>query len=142
MYIFEPIDMINYNVTLDTYTIEDETFNTTYDKSEPYKKVQMNIDKFFQMINRHDYITSYNCLAGSFKNRSVKTEQDFINTAKKSFYTYNKVSYISIDELGNNTYSYKIKLFDLTGKNVKEKNVTIVMQLLEDRNFVMSFSIE
>ena len=47
-------------IKLDTYTIPTEKFKTEYDKAESEKKVQMNIDKFIQMVNRHDYKTSYN----------------------------------------------------------------------------------
>ena len=42
----------------------------------------MNVDKFFQMINRKDYKTSYKCLADSYKNNYFKTENDFANFVK------------------------------------------------------------
>ena len=37
----------------------------------------MNIDKFFQMINRQDYDAAYNCLAQSYRNNYFTTEEEF-----------------------------------------------------------------
>ena len=141
-YIFIEYAIMDYTFQLDTYTIETDKFKTTYDSADSYKKVQMNIDKFFQMINRQDYRTSYSYLANSFKSKNVKSEQDFENIVKRTFFKYNKVGYTSVDELGSNTYAYKITLTDLTAQDATEKNVIIIMRLLGDTNFEMSFSIE
>ena len=100
----------------------------------------MNIDKFFQMINRQDYKTSYECLAQSYKNNYFKTEESFENYVKNNFFTYNKVSYEDVEQKGDKLYVFTIKLTDLTGENKETKEVTIVMQLNEDLNFEMSFS--
>ena len=102
----------------------------------------MNIDKFFKMINRHDYKTAYSCLATSFKNNYTLTGEKFIEAVKNKFFTYNNVEYVKCDEVGNNTYAYEIKLTDLTGNNQEEKTITIIMKLNDEDNFEMSFDIE
>ena len=141
-YIFDAKSIMDYTVKLDTYTISTEKFSTTYSGSSNDKRVQMNIDKFFKMINRHDYKTAYSCLATSFKNNYTLTGEKFIEAVKNKFFTYNNVEYVKCDEVGNNTYAYEIKLTDLTGNNQEEKTITIIMKLNDEDNFEMSFDIE
>ena len=140
LYIFEQTSPLDFSLKLDTYTIATEKFKETYNSSKDSYKCQMNIDKFFQMINRQDYKTSYECLAQSYKNNYFKTEESFENYVKNNFFTYNKVSYEDVEQKGDKLYVFTIKLTDLTGENKETKEVTIVMQLNEDLNFEMSFS--
>ena len=74
-YIIKEKAIMNYTIGFDTYTILTEKFKETYDKSGDEYKCQMNINKFFQMINRKDYKTSYKCLADSYKNNYFKKNQ-------------------------------------------------------------------
>lgn len=141
LYIFDEYNQ-NQKVVfkLDTYTITTDKFKETYNSAQEEKRVQMNIDKFFQMINRQDYTNSYNCLDDSFKNNYYSSEKMFSNYIKNNFYRYNKVAYKSVEEEGNNIYAYKIELSDITGENSDTKTVTIIMKLEDDMNFKMSFS--
>lgn len=139
-YIFDTIDALNYNVSLDTYIINTEKFITTYESSPNEQKVQMNIDKFFQMINRQDYRTSYSVLDESFKIKNIKTQADFEKIVKNRLFKYNSISFADYKDLGSNTYAFNIKLSDLTKQKDGEINMTIIMQLKEGTDFVMSFS--
>ena len=142
LYIFDAQNPLDYTIKLDTYTLDEEKFITEYNKASVSQKVQMNIDKFFQMINRHDYRTSYNCLATSFKNKNNITIETFENMAKSMFWDYNKINFIKFEEVGNNVYVYNISLTDLTETQSGAKNVEIVMKLKDSREFEMSFSSE
>ena len=139
-YIFDAVDALKYNVSLDTYTIDGEKFNSTYSGASEDQKVQMNIGKFFDMINRHDYRTSYSCLADSFKNNSVKSEKDFENTIKNNLFTFNNYKVNELKSIGSKTYECQLSVKDDTESNIDTINMTIIMQLQEDKNFVMSFS--
>lgn len=139
LYIFEQTTPLDFTLKLDTYTITTDKFKETYETAEDTKKIQMNIDKFFQMINRQDYINAYNCLAQSYKNNYFKTESEFTEYAKTNFYTYNRVSYLSCEQKGNKLYIFKIRLEDITGENTEKKEIKIVMQLNEGLDFEMSF---
>ena len=139
LYIFDEKGIMDYTLKLDTYTIPTEKFKETYNNAESYKKVQMNIDKFFQMINRQDYKTAYSCIAQSYKNNYFKTEEEFITYAKNNFYTYNDVTYKNYEQKGSNLYTFNINLSDLTKENSEEKEIKIIMQLNDDLNFEMSF---
>ena len=139
LYIFDEKGILDYTLKLDTYTIPTEKFKETYAEAEDYKKVQMNIDKFFQMINRQDYKNAYNCLAESFKNNYFKSEDEFTQYAKNKFFTYNKITFQSYEQNGNKLYIFKIKLEDITGENTDKKEIQVIMQLNEDLNFEMAF---
>lgn len=141
-YIFNAKSIMDFTVELDTYTIPTKKFSTTYSSSSNEKKVQMNIDKFFKIINRHDYKTAYGCLATSFKNNYTLTGRKFIEVVQNKFFKYNNVQYVKCEEVGNNIYAYEIKLTDLTGENQEERTITIIMKLNDDENFEMSFDIE
>lgn len=141
-YIFKENYIMDYTFKLDTYTIITENFEKTYKTANSEKKVQMNIDKFIQMINRHDYITSYNCLADSFKSNYFKTQEEFENYIKNNFFAHNKLKFKNFEEKGNNIYACTIQLTDLTGENSEIKEITIIMKLNDNLDFEMSFSIE
>lgn len=139
LYIFDEKNVLNFSLKLDTYTITTDEFKETYEKADDTKKVQMNIDKFFQMINRQDYANAYNCLAQSYRNNYFKTEGEFEKFAKTNFFTYNKIIFQSYEQKGNKLYVFKIKLEDITGENTDKKEIQIIMQLNDDLNFEMSF---
>lgn len=138
--IFDEKSPNHFTIKLDTYTIPTENFKETYNKSENDYKGQMNIDKFFQMINRQDYTTAYSCLAQSFKNNYFKTEEQFKEYVKNNFFTYNKVTYQTYEQKGSNIYTYKINLEDITKESTAKKEVKIIMQINENFDFEMSFS--
>ena len=139
-YIFDAVDTLKYHVSLDTYTIEGEKFNSTYSGASEDQKVQMNIGKFFDMINRHDYRTSYSCLADSFKNNSVKSENDFENIIKNNLFKFNNYKVNELKSIGSKTYECQLTVGNNTGSDIDIIKMTIIMQLQEDKNFVMSFS--
>ena len=140
-YIFDESSTMQYTVQLDTYTIPTEKFKTEYDKAESEKKVQMNIDKFIQMVNRHDYKTSYNCIADGFKNNYFDTQDKFENYIKNAFFEYNNFEFENIEQKGNNLYTCTVTLTDLTGNSNDTKKITIIMQLNDNYDFKMSFGV-
>lgn len=142
LYIFNDYyDKENLEIKLDTYTITTENFASTYEQAEDTEKVQMNIDKFFQMINRQDYKTSYNCIAESFKNNYFATEEEFIQFAKERFFLYNKIEFKNCNKRGSNLYVFDVELTDISGENSEAKKVSIIMQLNDNMDFEMSFGI-
>lgn len=139
-YIFNESSIMNFTIKLDNYTIPTDKFKETYINSNDEKKVQMNIDKFFQMLNRHDYRSSYNCLADSFKNNYFNTEEEFEEYAKDKFFSYNKIEFKSCEKAGADIYVFKVKIIDLLDED-NQSEVSIIMQLKDDFDFKMSFDI-
>jgi hypothetical protein len=142
VYIFKAIAVMDYTLLLDNYTIPTENFKTTYNQADDEKKVQMNIDKFIQMINRHDYTNSYKCISEGFKNNYFNTQDKFENYIKNTFFNYNKFEFNNIEKKGNNLYTCNFSITDLTGQNTETRKITIIMQLKDNLNFEMSFAID
>lgn len=139
-YIFNETSPMQFNVILDTYTIEQEKFTEEYNKANNQKKVMMNIDKFFQMINNKDYTTAYNCLADSFKQNYFKTEESFKIYIKNNLYKYNNVTYVTYNDKLSSVYGYSLILTNKQDTS-KSKEFNIVMKLKEATDFEMSFEI-
>lgn len=139
-YIFNENFVMDYTVKFDTYTIMTDKFKTTYEAASNEQKVQMNIDKFIQMMNRQDYRTSYNCIADSFKNNYFETQEEFGEYVKDKFFTYNKFEFENIEQKGNNIYVCSLKLTDLTEENMEIKEIDIIMKLNDNFDFEMSFA--
>lgn len=139
-YIFTENGVMDYTVILDTYTINLPQFLEKYENGNEQVKVGMNIEKFISSINMKDYKYAYNCLADSFKANSYQTQESFEEYVKSNFFEKNKIEYESFSKEGEN-YIYEIKISDEQGISQDVKNVTIIMQLKEGTDFVMSFSI-
>lgn len=140
-YIFKVTNVMNYEVSLDAYTITTDKFKETYEKAEDEDKVKMNVDKFIQMINRHDYRTAYNCIASGFKSNYLDTQEKFENYMKNIFFEYNKIEFKNMEKKGSNLYTCTLNVTDLTGESSDTKNITVIMQLNNELDFEMSFGI-
>lgn len=139
LYIFDENEEKSIDIKFDTYTLKSEVFTNKYIKSTDEEKVQMNIDKFIQMINRHDYRTSYNCIADSFKNNYFKTQEEFQNYIGNNFYIYNKFAFKSCEKKAADIYVCKVQLTDYMNENSEIKEINVIMQLGDNLDFKMSF---
>ncbi len=137
-YIFNIKGIMDYEVILDTYTVDLPQFIEKYENSNEQVKVGMNIEKFKEAINMKDYRYAYNCLADSFKSNKFNTQEEFSNYVTNNFFEENELEYNTIKKEGENFICNAI----LSDKNGNQKNITIIMQLKENTNFVMSFSFE
>lgn len=130
-----------YKVKLDTYTIPTEKFTTTYTSSSNQKKVMMNVDKWVQMLNNRDYTAAYNLLDETYKNNAFGSEEQFETTMREKLPLHYKVEYSNFSE-ENETYMLDITLTDITEEEEGSVQISIIMQLKEDLDFVMSFSFQ
>ncbi len=139
-YIFLEETAGNYRVVLDTYTINIPSFLEKYNEASEEIKVGYNIQKIFDAINDGDYKYVYNKLDDTFKSNNFKTQADFEKYVKQNFYENNSISHERCEKNGN-TYMY-----DITIKNKADEkqtiNKTIIMQLKEGTDFVMSFNVK
>ncbi len=140
LYIFDEITPMQFHLKLDTYTLITDKFEQTYKKSDDIKKVQLNIDKIIKMINAYDYINIYNYLSDGFKENYFRTESEFEEYIKSSFFRYNKVSYKDVSKRGTNIYVATIEVSDLTEESSEIKELSIIIQLNDEFDFEMSFS--
>lgn len=135
-YIFTASSIMDFDVILDTYTIDLPEFTEKYNSATDQQKVALNIDKFMQAINAKDYKYAYNCLANSYKNNYFKTQAEFETYAKENFYGSSTVGYSEFGVQGD-YYTYSVVLTD--EETGEQKNKTFIIQLGEGTEFVLSF---
>lgn len=135
-YIFNITSAMQYTIILDVYTIDLPEIAEQYQSTDEKGKVQINIQKVIQAVNDNDYKYLYSKLDETFKNNNfsnIDKFKDFINT---KFYNLNKIQNATYNQDGN------IYICDLQISNENEtKTVRILIRLLEDANYVISFSI-
>lgn len=141
IYIFYEKSALDYNVILDMYTLDIPQLNEKYDETNEKGKCILNIEKVKQALNSGDYKYIYGKLNEQFKSKNYSTLSAFENYMKSNLNKYNKIEYKEFKNEGE-TYIYNIELTDLLGKTDKTINMQILMQLKDDRDFVMSFSIK
>lgn len=141
IYVFEETEPMQFKLKLDTYTVISDKFKSTYDSLSEQKKVAMNIDKWVQMLNNRDYINAYAVLDETFKNSNWKSEKEFEKYIKKELPVHYGVKFTTYSN-ENSTYVQSIEISDITGSTKDVKTLDIIMQLKDNYEFVMSFSIK
>lgn len=139
-YIFKEKALMEYEIILDTYTIEIPEFTAKYDTSTPQEKVILNINKFMLAINDKDYKYAYNLLADSFKDLNFKTQDEFEQYVKTNFFAKNEVAYEKFGNEAGTYYTYELAIKDKTGTENRQISKTFIILLEEGRNFKLSFN--
>lgn len=141
VYVFKVYAVKDYNVKLDTYTIPTEKFKTEYNKSKDQNKTMLNIDKWIQMLNNRDYRAAYEVLDETFRNNNFGSEEKFEQYMREKFplhYELEFGEYSNESDVG----IQKIILTDITGEDSTIIENTIIMQLKDNYDFVLSFEIK
>lgn len=139
-YIFEVMSTMRYTLKLDTYTIEEESFIEEYEQSDEQTKVLMNIDKWIDMLNSRDYKTAYSVLDETFRNNNFGSEDNFEAYMREKFPEHYKLSYGNYEKQGQNNIQ-EIILTGITEEESSSIETSVVMNLQEGTDFVMSFNI-
>lgn len=135
-YIFTKDNIVNYNVILDTYTIDLPEFLEKYNSNKGEIKVGLNLQKIFDAIKNQDYKFVYNKLDETFRKNNFKTEEDFVKYAEQNFANC-EFKYSSCEKT-NTLYVAKVKI---TKNNGETKAKEFIMKLQEGTDFVMSFNV-
>lgn len=142
LYIFEEEYPMEYTLKLDTYTIMTEKFKKEYNSTNAQKKVVMNVEKWVQMLNSRNYKEAYNLLDKTFRESKWETFEEFEEYMYEKYPLAYQVEYGNFEN-NNNTYIQEITLLKVSEDEINQENLmTIVMQLKDDYQFVMSFGIE
>ena len=134
------VDSGEYKILLDTYTIDQAEFIKKYNSAADNEKAGYDINKFFEAVNANDYNYAYNCLAESFKQNKFPTQKQFENYIKNNFYNKNDVKYLNYRKEGN-YYIYTVNIIN-SADTTKSVQKDFIVNLKDDRQFEMSFSIE
>ena len=131
----------DYKIMLDNYTIKVDTYDEEYSKLDDNEKVQANVHIFLQMINTKDFAHAYEKLSDGFKSNYFNTLESFEDYIKNNWFSYNILADIDISEEAN-SYVCDVTLRDGAGRAANQTNKTIIMQLREGTDYVMSFTVE
>ena len=141
IYIFNEKYPKDYSVILDTYTIELPSITGKYNNASNENKVIMNLEKIRLAMNDADYKYVYNKLDESFKIKNYPVQQNFESIVKSQLFPKNEFEITSIEKQ-NEIYIVNVKVTDAAKASQEEKNMKVVMQLGENTDFVMSFSMQ
>ena len=138
-YIIRETSVMQYTMLLDDYTILTQKEKDEYNKLNDSEKATYNARKFVKMINSRDYEKAYNILDKTFRNNNFKDLESFKKYILENTYKFND---IVIND--NDAYGYNVLECNLINVNNREerKFMTIVIDLLEDNKFTMSFSFQ
>lgn len=139
VYVFNATSVTDYTVQLDTYTIETKEFKETYDMASEQNKIAMNIDKWILMLNNRDYEAAYNVLDETFRNENFGSLESFEEYMREMYPKYYNVD---IQDVKKESNAYVTELYILQKDDAVEKisiKNNIMMQLKDNREFVMSF---
>lgn len=139
-YIFNERKVMDYDMILDTYTIDLPDFITKYDSQKDEQKAALNVNKIVSAINEKDYKYVYNKLNATYKNNYFSNYDTFVQIMKNNFYDSNELSVEKCESVGQNTYTATIKLTN-SKDETQTKSMIITVKLLENRDFEMSFAI-
>ena len=140
-YVFRENAIMDYKVLLDNYTINSEEFIKEYDGSSEEEKVALDIEKIVQAMNVHDYKYIYDKLDETFRNNNWGSEEAFEQYMRENFPLHYDVKYTTYSNEGT-TYVQQINLTDITGETEGTILLNIIMQLKDNYEFVMSFSLQ
>lgn len=132
--------VMRYTVFLDNYTVELDTFKQNYEKADEETKIIINLRKFKQMLNTKDYNAIYNKLNATFKQNNYNNVSKLAQYLKNNAYAVNT---ITLDNYNQNNDYYVCECSLINQKNTNEqKNMTIIIKLIDSNNFEMSFNIQ
>lgn len=132
---------MKYSLILDTYSIDLPEFKTKYENANGTTKVAFNMDKIKDAINDNNYEYVYSKLNEVFKNDNFKTYSKFIKDFEPRFFEENTFKYKNV-EGESKVYTIEVLVKNKKDESSEGKNITFVMQLLEDTNFEISYSME
>lgn len=138
VYIFNEESIMSFTIQLDTYTIPTKKFIDNYEKAKEDEKVRMNIDKWIQMLNNRDYVSAYSVLDETYQENNFEDVEEFETKMRENLPLHYKVEYRETSK-ENGTYMQRIVLTDITGEEEKSLHMSVIMQLKDDYEFVMSF---
>lgn len=139
-YIFNITGAMQYTVILDTYTLDLPEFIEKYDSGNDETKLTLNVGRVIEAINNKDYEYVYNKLNETFRNNNFSDISIFEKFIENNFYEINEVVEFSYKQEGN-VYVCTIGLKNKENSSDNLKSVTILIQLLDNRNFEISFSV-
>lgn len=139
-YIIKENKIMDYEIMLDTYTVDIPEFIEKYNASNNGEKGALNIQKVFEAINLGDYEYMYNKLDNTFKQTNFPTIEVFEEYIKETFHEKNDIELQNYEPNGD-LHIYQILIKDRANLNAEAVTKTFIVKLLDGTDFVMSFNV-
>lgn len=139
-YIIKENKIMDYEIMLDTYTVDFPEFVEEYNASNNEKKGLLNIQKIFEAINMKDYQYIYNKLDETFKQNNFSTVEALKSYITETFYGNNSVE-CSDYQTTQDLHIYEITIEDKNNPDAQAITKNFIVKLLDGTDFVMSFSV-
>lgn len=139
-YIFNEESIMNFNVLLDSYTIDIPLFVTKYEGSEENVKIQYNINNIVEAINDSNYVYVYNKLNKDFKNNNYPTQQQLEKELEDRLFSKNKLEIVELQKEGT-YYRCDTAITNKDDEN-EQKKMIFFIRLNENNSFEISFTID
>ena len=136
-YIFKENAVMDYDLILDTYTIDIPEFVEKYAMADEEEKIMLNVAKIGEAINDKNYQYIYSKLDETFKNNNYPTVEELKEYMEQKIYENNKVGFV-IDEKNEDIYIGKLKIQNELNNEVT--NLRLIIQLKQGTDYVISFS--
>ena len=138
-YIFNVTHVADYGAILDMHTVDIPQFIEQYKEVDNVRKAEMNLEKIEDALNEKDYEYIYNKLDETFKNNNFNDLDIFREYIDNTFYNSNNFTYNNVSEEGE-VYVLNTVLNNLE-EEATSKNITFIMKLENNTDFIMSFSV-
>lgn len=137
-YIIKEYKYTDYTIEIQEDNKENEEYLNKYLALSPTEKVEENIKRVYQLIDDKEYESVYNLLDSQFKSSNFATLEQFENYAKETFFEYNVIGKITIQEQGQN-YVINVPYKDGYSSVAEKREKNFVMRLQEKTDFILSF---
>lgn len=137
-YIIKEYKYTDYTIEIQEDNKENEEYLNKYLALSPTEKVEENIKRVYQLIDDKEYESVYNLLDSQFKSSNFATLEQFENYAKETFFEYNVIGKITIQEQGQN-YVINVPYKDGYSSVAEKREKNFVMRLQENTDFILSF---
>lgn len=137
-YIIKEYNYTDYTIEIQEDNKENEEYLNKYLALSQTEKVEENIKRVYQLIDDKEYESVYNLLDSQFKSSNFATLEQFENYAKETFFEYNVLGKITIQEQGQN-YVINVPYKDGYSSVAEKREKNFVMRLQENTDFILSF---
>lgn len=135
-YVFRKTYAMEYELILDTYTLELPIFIAEYDKTEDEGKTKLHVQRFFEALNNEDYSHIYSKISDEIKEDTFTNEAELKEYLTSKFFTINKIEFGTYDyEEDEELYKITVTVSDMSRKSEKEVTFVMVLELGGDMDY-------
>lgn len=134
-YVFRKINAMEYELILDTYTLELPIFIAEYDSTEDEGKTKLHVQRFFEALNNQDYSHIYSKMSDEIK-EDITSEAELKEYLTSKFFESNKIEFGTYDsDEDEGIYKISVTVSDMSGKSEKEVTFVMVIELGGDMDY-------